>query len=207
MGVGKCDITGKKLIFKEQVMNNKWYKQICLLLLIILILSMVIYDVRANYNFEREPVDGQREVEKLLQVDDLLKYTSPSLDNILSREIVEIEEDGVKAVVEDIRTDTHRIIITRTDSGSSVFVEDVASGMGYQVEGDVVTDVIDLNEIRNTIIRWEMPEEDQKAFEEYEKRMLEDGEKWNESTLSLDLKGEYTIEENEEGVIIEPTSN
>ena len=186
-------------------MNNKLSIKLYLLLVVILVFGTASTYIRANADLNADgSILEKSDNSALLQVADLQKYTRPSLDHILSKEVSEFEQDGIKAVIEDIRTDTHRIIITRTDSGSSVFVEDIATGMAYQVEEDVVTEIVDLNEIRNTINTWEMPEEDQKAFEEHDKKLLENGEEWSESTLPAELKGRYTIDKSEEGVIIEP---
>jgi hypothetical protein len=112
-----------------------------------------------------------------LMMEQLDKIMQGDTKDILYKEESVLEVDGIHSVTEDIFTEAYRIMITKTDQGDSAFVEDFATGMGYVIVDGKIIETHDLNEIRNTIKVWEMPEEDERLFNEYTKNRLEAGEK------------------------------
>ena len=60
--------------------------------------------------------------------------------------------------------------------------------MGYEIVDGQIIETYDLNEIRNTMIIWEMPEEDEKLIDEHTKNRLEIEEIWNDEILPHELR-------------------
>ena len=139
-------------------MKNRKSIIVAIFLMLTLLSGVLSSVIKANSILQKN------ERNELLIIEKLEKIMQGDTGEILYREESPFEEDGIHTVTEDIFTEAYRILITKTDQGDSAFVEVFATGMGYEIVDGQIIETYDLNEIRNTMIIWEMPEEDEKLF-------------------------------------------
>ena len=139
-------------------MKNRKSRIVAIFLMLTLLSGVLSSVIKANSILQKN------EQNELLIIEKLEKIMQGDTGEILYREESPFEEDGIHTVTEDIFTEDYRILITKTDQGASAFVEVFATGMGYEIVDGQIIETYDLNEIRNTMIIWEMPEEDEKRF-------------------------------------------
>ena len=139
-------------------MKNRKSRIVAIFLMLTLLSGVLSSVIKANSILQKN------ERNELLIIEKLEKIMQGDTGEILYREESPFEEDGIHTVTEDIFTEAYRILITKTDQGNSAFVEVFATGMGYEIVDGQIIETYDLNEIRNTMIIWEMPEEDEKLF-------------------------------------------
>lgn len=137
-------------------MKNRKSRIVAIFLMLTLLSGVLSSVIKANSILQKN------EQNELLIIEKLEKIMQGDTGEILYREESPFEEDGIHTVTEDIFTEAYRILITKTDQGDSAFVEVFATGMGYEIVDGQIIETYDLNEIRNTMIIWEMPEEDEK---------------------------------------------